>query len=177
MKAMIVLMCGVVLSAGSLHAQELKADAVPASVKEALTKAYPTARGVRWAKGDDAGYEAEFKADKRKYEVEISAAGEIIEAEEEIRASALPAAVRAAIEAQFAGYRIEEAAKVTSKDVIAYEVELEKGKGKNEEEVETSFDANGKLLSQERSTDEAPGEKDADKKDTDKKKSDKKGGK
>jgi hypothetical protein len=143
--------------ATSLSAQKLKPAEVPPAVREAFAKAYPTIAKAVWEKEGDA-YEVEFKVASREVSVVYSAAGELMETERSVKASEVPAAVLSAIKSAFPGYKLEEFAEITTKGVITYEVELEKGK----EEFEAIFDAAGKLIKRESSSEDKKGEKGKD---------------
>lgn len=135
-------------------AQKIKEAEVPKAVLESFQKHFNGAKAEKWEK-EDGNYEAEFDVSRvsmdnlkaKKEEIEMSAlfstSGELLESEEEIKVSALPAAVNDYISKNYAGYKIEEAAKITdSKGTVTYEAEVEKGK----DEMDLIFDANGTFL-------------------------------
>lgn len=139
------------------NAQKLKDTDVPAAVKEGFKKQFPDVKKAEWEK-EGANYEAEFdmarvsmdnpKAKKEEIEKSavFSANGELLETEEEIKVNALPASVTEYITKNYAGYKVEEAAKITdNKGAVTYEAEVEKGK----EEFDLLFDANGGFLKKE----------------------------
>lgn len=139
------------------NAQKLKDTDVPAAVKEGFRKHFPDVKKAEWEK-EGANYEAEFEMSRvamdnpkaKKEEVEksavFSASGELLETEEEINVSALPASITEYITKNYAGYKVEEAAKITdNKGAVTYEAEVEKGK----EEFDLLFDANGGFLKKE----------------------------
>lgn len=109
------------------YAQKVQPNEVPAAVKTALQKQYPTAKTVKWEKEKDA-YEAGFELKETDYSVLLSAAGDILETEIEIRVDELPANARAYVTKNHPGQKIKEAAKITdAKGVVTYEAEV-KGK-------------------------------------------------
>jgi len=149
------------LTAG--YAQDVKEADVPAPVKEAFAKKYPGLK-AEWEK-EDANYEAEFEGKRmsvnmetgkgRKEEVEgtvlISPDGTILETEEEISVTSLPAGVVDYVSKNFGGKKVKEAFKITdSAGKVTYEAEV----GKDE----YLFDANGGFLKKM----EEKGEKDDD---------------
>jgi len=99
---------------------------------------------VKWDKEGD-NYEASFKQKGNEMSVVLDASGNTFETEVEIEKSELPPAVLEVIKKDFAGYKIEEAAKITANNVVSYEAEVEKG----EESFELIFDPQGKILKKE----------------------------
>jgi hypothetical protein len=156
MKTMISVIA-LVFFVNTVSAQKLKSADVPEAVKNGFSKMYPNAKDVDWEK-EDANYEAEFetiavnmdnpkaKAKKRETSVTLDASGNVIEAETEIDVKDLPKAAVDYVAANYAGYELEEAEKMTdSKGTVTYEAELEKGK----EEFDLIFDANGAFIKKE----------------------------
>ncbi|MBA4058427.1 MAG: hypothetical protein C0490_27155 [Marivirga sp.] len=68
--------------------------------------------------------------------------GSILETEQEIKKSDLPAAIHNVLKKDYAEFELEEVARIETKGVITYETEIEKGKTS----LELSFDVNGKLI-------------------------------
>lgn len=99
---------------------------------------------MKWDKEGD-NYEASFKQKGNEMSVVLDASGNTVETEVEIEKSELPPAVLEVIKKDFAGYKIEEAAKITANNVVSYEAEVEKG----EESFELIFDPQGKILKKE----------------------------
>lgn len=122
------------------NAQKIKSSEVPAAVKNSLLKTY-SMKDADWDKEGDS-FEANFEQNGKKLSVLFDASGTLMEAETEIKKKELPQPVLVALKKDYAEYEIEEAAKIESKGVISYEVEVEKGKQK----FDLIFDPNGKLL-------------------------------
>jgi hypothetical protein len=119
-------------------AQKISNKEVPAAVKSAFQKLYPSVSKAKWSK-EGANFEAEFDQ-KEETSVVIDSSGNILETEVEIQKEQLPKEVFAYVNSNFAGKSIKEAAKITdAKGVITYEAEI---KG-----MELLFDANGKFIS------------------------------
>lgn len=135
-----------------LSAQDIKETEVPAPVMEAFKKQFLNVKKAEWEK-EGANYEAEFelvqvpmdgKGKKREIEksVEYTASGELIQVEEEIEVSALPAAVNDYVSKNYPGKKIKEASKITeASGAVKYEAEVEK--------EDLIFDNNGNFLSKE----------------------------
>ena len=132
------------LSIVQVNAQKMKESDIPSVVKAAFKKAFPSAKEVKWSKEEEeAGlYEVEFKNSKTEMSVLMDEAGTVKEVETEIKKSELPTAVQESIKKDYAGYKIEEAAKIVSNGITTYEAEVEKG----EKSFDLIFDVNGKLL-------------------------------
>lgn len=118
---------------------------VPQLVKDAFAAKYPNAKKVDWEMEGPKIYEAEFKLDGKEMSACFKEDGTWVETETEMKVKDLPAAIKAALAAQFADYEIEEAEQLERPDLpLGYEVEIE-----NEEDdtiLEVVFDANGKVL-------------------------------
>ena len=121
-------------------------DETPAAAKAAFATKYPTAQKVKWSVEKPGEFEVEFTMNKVELSALYDATGKQLETETEMKESALPQAVKAAIAKDFAGYKIDEIEKSTDANGAAsYEMEAVKGKVK----LEISFDADGKLISNE----------------------------
>jgi hypothetical protein len=134
-------------------AQELKEAQVPEAVKNAFKAKFPQITDPEWEKeGND--YEAEFrvkrvnmdngKAVKGRIErsVLFNTSGELLQTEDEIRITELPAAVNDYIAKNLNGKKVKEAAKITEAGgKIMYEAEIEK--------EDYIFDADGNFLKKE----------------------------
>ena len=68
--------------------------------------------------------------------------GMVKEVEMEISESELPKAIQEILKKEYAGYEIEETARIVSNSITTYEAEVEKG----EETFELIFDDKGKQL-------------------------------
>ncbi|WP_373513823.1 PepSY-like domain-containing protein [Persicitalea sp.] len=119
------------------RAQKVKADKVPAAVKTAFAKAYPTASDVEWEKEKNGDFEVEFEQGKVELSVVYNPLGVEQEVEQEIKISELPAAVQAALK----GKKIKEAAIIKKGGQTYYEAEVG---GKD-----LIFDASGKPVKME----------------------------
>src|SRR4051794_4948294 len=126
MKTLLILIPGLCATL-SLHAQKVSEESVPQIVRSGLPKSYQ-AKNVAWSK-EESNYEAAFKSEGKEISLVIDAAGKIIETETEIRKSAIPAAIAGTLQKDYAGYIIEEAARIVAANgEDSYEVEVEKGK-------------------------------------------------
>lgn len=118
---------------------------VPEKVKASFDQRFATASHVKWSKENDTEWEAEFKMDKRDYSANFSNDGKWMETEYKISADELPAAVKATIQKEFDGYKIEASELSETADGKMFEIELEKG----EIEVEAIIDTKGNLIKKE----------------------------
>ena len=130
-------------TATSLYAQKMDSKDVPDPVKAGLQKTY-AGKDVHWGKEGD-NYEASFKQKGNEMSVVLDDSGNTVETEVEISKTELPPPVLEVLKKDFAGYKIEEAAKITANNVVSYEAEVEKG----EQSFELIFDPQGKILKKE----------------------------
>ena len=143
MKTLLILIPGLLIAL-SLHAQKVNEQNVPESVRQGLPASYG-AKKVVWSK-EDANYEASFKKDGMEISLVIDPSGKTLETEAEIKKSELPAAINGAIQKEYAGFTVEEAAKIVAADGgVTYEAEVVKGKQK----LELIFADDGTLISKE----------------------------
>jgi hypothetical protein len=116
-------------------------EEVPSAIKAAFAKSYPTVKKVKWNKeGND--YEASFDQGKTDISVLFDATGSVKEVENEIDKSELPNAVKNLLAKDYAGYKVNEAAKIISGNETKYEAEVKKGK----ELMDLIFAEDGKLV-------------------------------
>jgi hypothetical protein len=123
-----------------LFAQKIDSKTVPAPVKAALEKSFQV-KDAKWEKEGE-NFEAEFKKNGKEMSAIFAASGVMLGTEEEIAKTDLPRSAQEVIQKEYAGYKLEEASKVTDKGVIKYEAEIEKG----ESSYKLSFDVDGKFL-------------------------------
>lgn len=91
-------------------------------------------------------YEAELRVNGHNKDVLIDPTGAVVEVEEEVPLSSVPAAVRATIEKNTGKGRIVNVESVTRNNtVVAYEAHIKSGK-----RAEIKVDADGKLLTKEK---------------------------
>jgi hypothetical protein len=113
MKRSVLFALAIAAFAGSAVAQDIKANSVPAAVKEALAKKYPNATKVSWEK-EKGNYEANWGGKSGEdTSVQFTPAGAFVEEVDAIAVSELPAAVAPYVKAHYNGAKIKEAGKVT----------------------------------------------------------------
>ena len=124
------------------NAQKIKEAEVPSSVKEAFAKKYPGSKVKAWEK-EGLNYEVEFDLNKAESSAVFEASGTFKELEQEIKTTELPKTVADYCAKNFAGYKIEEAAKITEAGgKVLYEAEMKKGK----EHFDAIFDDKGNFV-------------------------------
>ncbi|HLP49380.1 MAG TPA: PepSY-like domain-containing protein [Chitinophagales bacterium] len=134
---------GLLISAG-LSAQKINNDKVPAAVMSAFKAKFPAVTNATWELESKTEYEASFKLNGTEVSANFDNTGKWLETETEIKIADLPAAILATLLKDFAGYKVEEAAKIESvKTGSCYEAELKK----DNETFDALFAADGKLLS------------------------------
>jgi uncharacterized membrane protein YkoI len=123
---------------------------VPQKVKQAFTTKFPAAKKVKWEKENESEWEAEFKMDGLEYSANFSEDGSWQETEHEIKKNEVPANILSILNAEFPGYKIEEAEISETAEGKFYEFELEKGG----EDIEVTLDLQGKIVNKEASRDD-----------------------
>lgn len=136
-KALFIISAAALFSCGT-SAQDLKTSDVPAAVKSAFEKLYPSVKDVDWEK-EGANYEAEFDLSKVETSVVFDATGNLLETETAIAISELPKEASNYITKTHPGKKIKEAAKITAANgTVTYEAEVD--------ESDLIFDAGGKFV-------------------------------
>ena len=127
------------LLTADLMAQHVKSTEVPAAVKTALMKKYPSATGVTWEK-EKGNFEANWGGrSKEDNSVVFTPDGAFVEQVVAIPVSSLPAGIVAYVKDHYPRAKITEAGKVTdAQGKTSYEAEV---KGKD-----LVFDGNGNFI-------------------------------
>ncbi|HEY3369312.1 MAG TPA: PepSY-like domain-containing protein [Prolixibacteraceae bacterium] len=142
MKKLMVLFICIVFVLG-VSATNQKEEKIPAAAKTGFAAKFPMAQKVKWSVEKPGEYEAEYKQNGVESSILMDAKGNVLETESEIKEGELPQAVKAVIAKDFAGYKLDEIEKaVDAKGATTFEMEAVKGK----DQLEISFDSNGKLL-------------------------------
>ncbi|MBK9985150.1 MAG: PepSY-like domain-containing protein [Saprospiraceae bacterium] len=122
-----------------------KQPVVPQVVLQAFAKEYPGTKAT-WD-AEDGGFEAMFTVNGVESSANYSKTGVRESSEVEINVTDLPAAVTSYVKANYAAYKLTEAAKMTdAKNVVTYEAEVKKD-GKS---MDLIFDSTGKFIKQEK---------------------------
>jgi hypothetical protein len=124
-KIAVVLFAALFAVASTASAQEQKVKDVPAAVKSALQKKYPSASKVTWEK-EKGNYEANWGGKGGEdNSVQFTPAGAFIEIVNAIPVRELPKGVAAYVKEHYKNAKITEAGKVTdAKGNITYEAEV-----------------------------------------------------
>jgi glucan biosynthesis protein len=121
----------------SARCQKLNESQIPAAVKTAFEKKYPSVK-ASWDK-EDANYEANFKHDGKAMSTLIEKNGIIVEIETNIPVTDLPKTVQDYMKKNYPGIKIEEAARIVKANGdVNYEAEVH--------HRDVVFDANGKFI-------------------------------
>jgi len=134
----------------SLNACSQSGKEVPVNVKSAFSQKFPGASKVKWGKENENEWEAEFKMDGRKYSANFNNNGSWMETEYAVTKKEIPDAVKASLEKEFAGYKIEESEISETAEGKVYEFAIENGKS----EMEVSVDEAGKIIKQQEEKEE-----------------------
>ncbi len=140
--------CGLAIGASRVAADErLGKKDVPAPVLQAFQKAYPGATVKGYGKEVEKGktcFEIESVEGGKTRDLLYLPDGTVVEIEEGVAESELPAAVKGAIASKHPGGRIEKAERNTRGAAVQYDVRIAAGKGR----IEMSVDPAGKVLSE-----------------------------
>ena len=143
MKTSILIIAAVLLISFSASGQSEKN--VPANVATAFSQKFPDASKVKWGKEGDKEWEAEFKMNEKDYSANFDNAGAWKETEYEITVKEIPAAVKATLDKDFAGYKVAKSEVSETQEGKIFEFALSKGI----EKLEAAIDAAGKVLTKE----------------------------
>ncbi len=142
MKNILFLLVALFVTGGVATAQKLTVDKVPAEVRQAFMKKFPTVYNYTWEM-EDQNYEVSFKLDGKEASANFDATGAWLESEFEMSKSDLPQAITDAIQRDFPDFKTEEAVKgETPEKGTFFEVKVEK----SEEEYEATYSESGTLL-------------------------------
>jgi len=141
MKISILLILSIVLS-GVFAYSQIK---VPEKVAAAFKAKFPAASAVAWGKESATEFEAEFKMNGKEMSANFDAAGKWLETETRLSKSDLPAPVLATLKSKYGGSEVKniESLEEAGKAVV-YEVQLEQ----DENALEVTLDAGGKIVKQ-----------------------------
>ncbi len=112
------------LGAAIAAEKKVKMSELPPAVQQTVKEQTKNATLVGLSKETEGGkttYEAETKVNGRTRDIEIDAAGVVIDIEEEVPLDSIPAAAKAAIEKQVAGGKIRKVETVTKGNTLTYE--------------------------------------------------------
>ncbi len=118
---------------------------VPAVVKTAFNKKFPTAKEVKWDMEGKILVEAEFVLNEKDMSANFDVHGNWKETETDLKNDDVPAVVMNVLNVKFPGYKVKDAAFTQTPKYSAYEIVIKKGENK----LEVTIDKAGKLLSKE----------------------------
>lgn len=123
-----------------------KVKPVPTAVRKSFSQKFPKIKRVIWDNSEVKFWEAEFRMQGNEYSVLFNLEGGWIKTEHEISTNEIPLTVKAAINKEFAGYKIKEAEISETQSGKVYEIELKKsGEG-----FGLFIDENGKVIKKEK---------------------------
>jgi len=118
---------------------------VPAAVKTAFGKKFPTAKKVDWGKEGKTQWEAEFELNEKDISANFDLQGNWKETETDLEEDEVPSVVMNVLKAKFPGYKVKDAAFTETPKYSAYEIVIKKGESKKE----ITIDKTGKILNTE----------------------------
>lgn len=125
-------------------------NSLPATVKTAFSKKFPTVKNAKWAQEGKTQWEAEFKLNAKSMSANFDYQGNWKETETELSKSSLSKKLMETLSNKFPGYAVKGVAFSQTPKQSVYEVVIEKGESK----LEVSLDKNGKIVGQEKAGDE-----------------------
>jgi len=145
MKSIILsIAAGLLLSAGSLKAQDIPSSQVPSVIVNKFATAYPKATDIEWERKGEL-YNVEFEMGRNiDHEIWYDKSGNLVRHKEELSKNNLPSKVTAKLQQDFKGYRIDDVEKITEGTKVTYKMEL-KSFTKDWDMV---MDADGNILKQ-----------------------------
>lgn len=138
MKTQLMILSVLALSASACGQKVSEAD-VPQPVKAAFMKQFPKADHAHWGMESKTEYEVEFKQGNEDMSATYDTKGQWKETEKDIKADALPEAVRNTLASKYAGYKVKDISHLDTPKGTFYEADLEKG----EVSMEVAFNADG----------------------------------
>ena len=128
MKKIMLILSALLLVSIMGYTQEISPDKVPAPVKQAFTKKFPTATDVKYEM-DKKNYDISFKDKDAEMSADFNAYGKWMETKTKMTETALPKKVMKSVTKNFAGYTMSEIATVETVAVkLCYEMVLKNDK-------------------------------------------------
>lgn len=125
-------------------------DHVPASVKTAFCKKFPTVRKAHWAMEGKTEWEAEFTLNGKDLSANFDLQGNWKETETSLRETRLSTKVMETLSDQFPGYTVQGVSLTETPKYKAFEIVIEKGESK----LEVTINKKGDLIGKEIAADE-----------------------
>jgi hypothetical protein len=126
-----------------------KVKPVPESVRKTFSQKFPNIKRVIWDNSNIKEWEAEFRINRKEYSAIFDINGKWIKTCHEINKSEIPSAVKATLNKEFEGYKIQESEMCETAVSKVYQFELIKEADK----IETIIDINGKIFQKNKSKD------------------------
>ncbi len=118
---------------------------IPAAVKAAFGKKFPTVKRTEWSKEGKTEWEAEFERNEKELSANFDLQGNWKETETDVEEDDVPSVVMNVLSARFPGYKVKDAAFTETPKYSAYEIVIKKGESKKE----ITIDKTGKILNTE----------------------------
>ncbi len=118
---------------------------IPAAVKTAFGKKFPTVKKADWSKEGKTLWEAEFELNEKDMSANFDVQGNWKETETDLEKDEVPSVVMNVLKAKYPGYKVKDAAFTETSEFNAYEIVINKGESKKE----ITIDKTGKILNTE----------------------------
>ncbi len=126
MKTQLMILSVLAFSATACGQKVSEAD-VPQPVKSAFMKQFPKADHAHWGMESKTQYEVEFKQGDEAMSATYDKVGKWMETEKDVKADALPDAVRRTLADKYAGSKVKDLSHVDNPKGTFYEADIEKG--------------------------------------------------
>lgn len=139
----IIITAMLVAAATAGFGQDISQREVPSLILNNFKVDFPRAMDIEWEKKGEL-YQVEFELDKNKdQEIWYDELGTMTRQEMEISTAEVPAEILAAVQKEFAGFKLDEAKKILENGRTEYHLDLES----RAEDWDVVFAPNGKILS------------------------------
>jgi len=122
--------------------QDIPASKVPSLVQNTVLAKFPGASNIEWEKKKN-HFEAEFEIDSVEYQLDIDAAGKLLQQKKDIHNSEIPVVIRQAVQSTYPEFKIDDADLIDKNGTVVYELELE---ARGKKDIKIFYTTDGKLI-------------------------------
>ena len=94
-------------------------------IQKAFNEKFPTAKSVKWDMEEENEWEAEFKMDGAEMSAVFDAKGVWLETEKEISKKQIPEAIKATLDRDYQGYKVEEIEWLETPEQNGFELKIQ----------------------------------------------------
>ena len=146
MKYIVIMLLFSISGAIETNAQELRGTQIPQQILTSFSQDFSNARDVEWEVPDSSFYEVEFETRwGRDHEARYDSEGSLLYHKEEIRNRNVPEAIKTLIDAEYDGYKIDDAERIKEGNETRYLLSLD---SRNMQDIDLLVHENGEVISQ-----------------------------